>query len=141
MPDNPIRVLITGWRNWPFAHRDFIWNELDTIWPMSGWPPRNSIIIVHGQCPYGGVDLWAEQWAINRRQRFERHPADWDKYGKPAGMIRNGEMVALGADLCIGFPGPKSRGTWDCLQKATDAGIRNYSKSWHSGIKVASQGA
>jgi hypothetical protein len=32
-------------------------------------------------------------------------------------------MVSLGADLCLGFPGPGSKGTWDCLRKAVDAGI------------------
>lgn len=134
-PENPLRVIVTGWRAWPLADRDVIWNELDTLWPFDEPPPHNSIIIVHGQCPYGGVDLHAEHWAIVRRQRYERHPADWDRYGKAAGMIRNTEMVNLGADLCIGFPGPKSKGTWDCLQKATDAGIQTCSKSWFPNIK------
>jgi len=43
-------------------------------------------------------------------------------------------MVALGAKLCIGFPGPRSRGTWDCLEKATNAGIETYSKSWFQSL-------
>lgn len=137
---SPYRVLITGWRAWPVEHKNFIWRELDGLWPRVGpdaadYIPPGRIIIVHGKCPYGGVDLWAEEWAKDRQQHWEQHPADFDKHGKAGGPIRNSEMVALGADLCIGFPGPKSRGTWDCLQKATDAGIENYSKSWFPGIR------
>lgn len=135
MPENPLRVIITGWRGWPVEHRQFIWSELDGLWQKFGIPfERNRIIIVHGQCPYGGVDLHAESWAKVQRQRWEPYPADWDAHGKAAGPRRNTEMVALGANLCIGFPGSGSRGTWDCLQKVTDAGIENYSKSWFPGI-------
>lgn len=134
------RVLITGWRAWPMEDRDFIWRELDRLWTRVGTnaadyiPPR-SIMVVHGQCPDGGVDLYAELWAKDREQLWDPHPANWMKHGKAAGPIRNSEMVALGANLCIGFPGPDSRGTWDCLQKATNAGIETYTKSWFKGIK------
>jgi hypothetical protein len=138
---SPYRVLITGWRAWPEANKDFIWRELYGLWTrvptdMGEYIPPESIMIVHGKCPYGGVDLWAEQWAKTYHQLWDPHPADWDKYGKPAGNIRNTEMVALGADLCIGFPGPGSKGTWDCLQKATNAGIETYSRSWFDPANV-----
>jgi hypothetical protein len=32
-------------------------------------------------------------------------------------------MVDLGADLCLAFPMPRSRGTWDCVRRAKKAGI------------------
>lgn len=53
----------------------------------------------------------------------EAHPADWKRHGKAAGMIRNREMVALGADLCIAFPLPQSKGTFGCIREAEKAGI------------------
>lgn len=139
--ESPYRVLITGWRNWPEADKHWIWNELDGLWTriptdIADYLPPNSINIVHGKCPYGGVDLWAEQWARARGQLWEPHEADWKKYGKPAGNIRNGEMVKLGADLCIGFPGPGSKGTWDCLMQATNAGIETYAKSWFKTVEA-----
>jgi len=135
MPENPIRVIVTGWRAWPIDHRQFIWNELDGLWGKFSIPwERGRIVIVHGQCPYGGVDLHAESWAKVQRQQWEQYPAE-ERNGKLLGPERNAKMVALGANLCIGFPGPRSRGTWDCLRKATDAGIENYSKSWFPGIK------
>jgi hypothetical protein len=32
-------------------------------------------------------------------------------------------MVALGADICLAFPGPGSIGTWHCIKAAANAGI------------------
>jgi len=138
-PENPFRVIVTGWRAWPVEDKLFIWRELDRLWTrvstdMGEYIPPKSVVIVHGKCPYGGVDLWAEQWAKDRDQLWEQYPAE-ERNGKLLGPERNAKMVALGANLCIGFPGPRSRGTWDCLRKATDAGIENYSKSWFPGIK------
>lgn len=60
----------------------------------------------------------------------EVHRADWTKYGRAAGPIRNKEMVNLGADLCLAFPdhpkGQGSRGTWGCIDLAHQAGIPVY---------------
>lgn len=82
------------------------------------------VVIVQGECPYGGADLIAQQWAeATAGVQPEGHPAEWERYGKRAGMLRNSEMVAAGADICLAFPAPDSRGTWDCLTKAAKAGI------------------
>ena len=119
-PDRPWRVLVTGWRDWPASHRGVIWQAL----AAETHRHRGPIVVVQGECPYGGVDRWAKEWAEqDPRATNEPHPADWKQYGKKAGMIRNGIMVKAGGDLCLGFPGPKSRGTWDCPQKAVDADI------------------
>lgn len=83
------------------------------------------------------MDLWAEEWAQKYEQLWEQHPAE-SCGGRLLGPERNAKMVTLGADLCIGFPGPGSRGTWDCLEKATNAGIETYSKSWFSAINSIS---
>jgi hypothetical protein len=121
-----VRVLITGWRGaWkgkPGAteeHRPVVEQELYAL-----EEPNDPLIIVHGRCPYGGVDLYAHEWACKNGHQPEPHPANWDTYGRAAGGIRNSEMVALGADLCLAFPGPGSTGTWDCIRKAAGALIR-----------------
>lgn len=81
------------------------------------------VVIVHGACHLGGVDRVAAQWAQRTPGAdHEPHPAQW-KGGRGAGPRRNGEMVALGAVVCLAFPGPDSTGTWDCLKQATRAGI------------------
>lgn len=45
----------------------------------------------------------------------------------PLAPIRNKQMVELGADLCLAFPdhpkGHGSRGTWNCIDLAQQAGI------------------
>jgi hypothetical protein len=82
------------------------------------------VVVVQGECPHGRVDLIARRWAdAAQGVESEGHPADWETFGKRAGMVRNAEMVALGADICLAFPAPDSRGTWDCLTKAAKAGI------------------
>lgn len=132
----PYRVIVTGWRDWPEAGKWFVWRELDQLrWRIKCEVPHGlplgGIVIVEGECPYGGVDLFAKQWAEDRGQLVDPFPADWDGLGKAAGPRRNTVMVGHGADLCIGFPGPGSNGTWDCLKKATTAGIETYVRSFY----------
>ena len=55
----------------------------------------------------------------------ECHKADWKRYGKRAGPIRNAEMIKAGADLCVAFHRNLARrlGTKDCARQAFAAGI------------------
>lgn len=118
---NPVRILVTGTRKNGAPIRERVFERLDSLVISEGFPLHRPIIVVHGKCPYGGVDKYADDWATDRGHMVERHPAAWARYGKRAGGMRNQEMVDAGADYCIGFPAPGSRGTWDCLQRATDA--------------------
>ena len=65
----------------------------------------------------------ADDWAVAHGLEPERHPADWKRYGRAAGPIRNQEMVNLGADVCLAFPREGSRGTKNCMEAARKAGI------------------
>lgn len=51
--------------------------------------------------------------------------ADWAKYGKAAGPYRNGDMAQSKPKpaVCIAFPLPGSRGTWNAVAQARGAGI------------------
>lgn len=116
------RILVTG-------SRDHIGAEL--IGRMLDWfvgehaanlpPVLLYVTVVHGGAR--GADEIAHQHAIARGWSTEEHPADWRQHGKAAGMIRNQEMVERGADICVGFPHADSRGTYDCLRRAEQAGI------------------
>jgi hypothetical protein len=131
------RVIATGWRDWPELRRDWVWLHLDeSVLPPDG----DRLVLVHGQCPKGGADLWAEEWAHRRGFAVERHPADWDRFGKAAGPKRNSLMVSLGGDLCVAFPGPGSTGTWDCVRKAADAGMNVEVLSWARVQKLEAAG-
>ena len=121
MTTGQLRVLVTGSRTINSEGAALVRNKLAQVCgPVLG--RGNTVIIVQGECPYGGVDRIARDWAEQTdRVVSEGHPADWSKQG--AGPARNARMVALGADLCIAFPDIHSRGTWDCLRKAAVAGI------------------
>lgn len=56
-------------------------------------------------------------------------PADWDKYGKAAGYIRNKQMRDEGKpDLVVAFPGGK--GTANMVKLADGAGIKVEKIGW-----------
>lgn len=84
--------------------------------------------IIHGDCP-SGVDRMASmiitQVSFNLGISVieEKHPADWERYGKSAGPRRNGEMVKLGADMCLAFLTNESRGGAMTAKMAERAGI------------------
>jgi len=116
-----MRVLITGWRHAAEGYRGLVYSTLDAI---AFNAIEHPIIVVHGACPYGGIDKYANDWASQTCYgKAEAHPAELFGAWPSCGPKRNSHMVSLGADLCLGFPGPQSRGTWDCLRKAVDAGI------------------
>lgn len=69
-----------------------------------------------------GVDTVAIDWAIVNWLTFQEFPAEWNKYGKSAGMKRNMQMLHEGKpDLVIAFPGGK--GTAMMIRIARDAGL------------------
>ena len=57
-----------------------------------------------------GVDSHGEWWAKQQCIPVKRFPANWDEFGKSAGMIRNQEMLDYAEQLiCI----------WDGVSKGT----------------------
>jgi hypothetical protein len=104
--DGDYRILVTGSRDWEdFTRVSF---ELGLAIGESGHCLED-IVIVHGGCPTG-ADAIADRIAQDYSYRVERHPADWERHGKPAGPRRNAEMVALGADICLCFLAPCTNG-------------------------------
>lgn len=108
------RILITGSRTWasPLTILEAIYLVAD----------GDDAIVVSGACPRG-ADRMAEDAAIELGLTVERHPADWDTLGKRAGFVRNAEMVALGADVCLAFIRDYSKGATHTAHLAEKAGI------------------
>lgn len=105
------RVIVCGSRRW--RDRDAIVNRLFKL-------PADTTI-VHGNAQ--GADRIAHQEAQKLGLLVEPHPADWERYGKTAGPIRNKLMADLGADLCIAFWDGLSTGTRNMIDQAEKVGI------------------
>lgn len=70
-----------------------------------------------------GADTIAHQWAMQHDVHSRRFLADWQRYGRRAGAIRNKQMLDEGhPDLVIAFPG--GPGTAMMVELAQARGIR-----------------
>jgi hypothetical protein len=77
--------------------------------------------IIHGGAP--GADAMAGEFANVSNIREVVFQADWKKYGRRAGPLRNQRMIDEGnPDLVVAFPG--GRGTGDMVTRARNAGIK-----------------
>jgi len=81
---------------------------------------------LHGVMPAGieivsggarGADRMAAKYAFDNRLPYVEFPADWESYGKRAGMIRNAKIVKR-ADTVLAFWDGCSTGTADTINKA-----------------------
>lgn len=75
----------------------------------------SDIEFVSGGCR--GVDKMGEKYAEENGMNVKVFEADWKKYGKSAGPIRNSEMADYG-DALIAFFNGESKGTLDMINKA-----------------------
>ena len=107
-------VLVCGSRDWKDYYA--IKGELSKL-------PKHTLII-HGKCPTG-ADKLADKAARALGLKVRRFPADWVKYGRSAGPIRNTEMIDERPDKVLAFHEdlPNSKGTKDTVEKARKAKI------------------
>lgn len=73
-------------------------------------------IIVSGGCPTG-ADFLAERYAREHKHTIKIYPAEWDKYGRSAGLRRNAQIVA-DSDEVVAFWDHKSAGTGSTIRLA-----------------------
>lgn len=103
-----MKILVSGSRDF----KDFLF--LDEI--LDTYLDRVTKIIQGGA---DGVDQLAKDWACMNYIPCVTYPAKWKKYGKPAGSIRNQQMLdEEHIDLVIALPSQKSIGTWDMIRRA-----------------------
>ncbi len=111
-----LTIIVTGGRK--FYDRRAIFKALDDLHAR-----REITLVVDGKCPTG-ADPIGNAWAVDRGVGFKRCPADWTRFGKAAGAIRNSQMLKLvGPDnvVVVAFPG--GPGTADMVKKARRAGV------------------
>ncbi len=75
-----------------------------------------------------GVDTLGKEWADLNGIPAKPFKADWDKFGKPAGPMRNEQMAEYG-DWLVAFWNGKSSGTKNMIDEAFihEIGITIYS--------------
>ena len=110
-----MKVLVTGDREW---------DDIETVVAALEQLPRDTIV-VHGACR--GADsicaVVAEELGMPKPRGY---PADWDKFKKAAGPIRNQQMLdsehreSEPIDLCLAFHNDfeNSKGTRDMVTRA-----------------------
>jgi len=111
------RVIVCGDRKWKDRKRLFsVLTDLhNTIGPFH--------LIIEGEAD--GADKMSAEWANKWGVPVSQHPAEWDKYGRKAGPIRNNEMLKNYPDKVIAFHNDigNSKGTRDMINKARKARI------------------
>lgn len=109
-----MRVLVCGGRDYRDA--DHVWNTLCDL-------DANERIdcVIHGAAT--GADHEGMIWAQGNDRLHAPFAAEWERYGKKAGPLRNERMLRDGKpDLVVAFPG--GRGTANMVAQAQLAGVR-----------------
>jgi len=78
----------------------------------SGWEEKITEVVSGNAV---GVDRLGEMWAMRKNIRVKRFLAEWDRYGKSAGMIRNREMAEYGDALILVWDG-ESKGSRNMME-------------------------
>lgn len=108
-----IRVLVTGGRH--YKDKKKVFEVLDQIHELSG-------ISAVGNGHAAGADSLAHLWCRSRGVKECRYRANWLRYGKRAGPIRNAGMLSLfQPDLIVAFPG--GEGTANMVSLGNDKGV------------------
>jgi hypothetical protein len=109
----PIFIAVTGGRDYSdYAHVKHVLDEEQLFSRSLG-----SLVIVQGECPYGGADALAALWCERGGVPCIGLKAAWRRLGKSAGPIRNGWMLdLLPIYKLVAFPG--GIGTANCIEQA-----------------------
>jgi hypothetical protein len=113
-----MRTIIAGGREWTDP------GMVEAAVQASGWRKKITLVIAGGA---RGIDTFAVEWAYANGIPFEIYPADWAKFGKSAGMIRNRVMADAAGDggALLAIPG-KGAGTRGMIKIAFGRGMPVY---------------
>lgn len=107
------KVIVAGSRD--FYNYDLVCEKLDYLLRN-----KDDVCIICGMAQ--GADSLGQEYAINHRTYIKYYPADWNKHGKKAGILRNIEM-AENADALVAFWDGESRGTKHMIEIAKEKGL------------------
>lgn len=100
-----MRILVCGGRHYADS------KHLNRVLALVCVGRFKETTIIHGAA--NGADKLAGEWARHAGIKELSFPADWERYGRGAGLVRNKQMLDEGRpDLVIAFPGGGARTTW-----------------------------
>jgi len=98
------------------------------------WMPPRDLFIIHGGAT--GADKIADEWSVVNWVPQQEYRADWEKWGKRAGPIRNQVMLNVGKpDLVIAFPG--GDGTANMVRIARNRGVCTIEVPYPDDIRLS----
>jgi hypothetical protein len=108
-----MKILVTGDRNWS-----------DKAAIEAALREYGATEVVEGEAR--GADSLARDVAESLGWKVYKFPADWDSYGKAAGVLRNSRMIEEKPDMVLAFHDSlkESRGTRDCVKRALARGYK-----------------
>lgn len=115
---NEYRVIIAGVRN--FSDYELLKEKCDEFLQVL----TDKVIIVLSGHASGTYSL-GERYAQEKGYKIESYPADWKRYGKDAGNIRNGQMINA-ADALIAFWDGKSKAAKNVIDFARQKGLQVF---------------
>lgn len=101
-----MKYIIAGGRD--FKNRNLMYAVMNTFKKYTPSIDRPITEVVSGDAI--GADSLGIEWASVNTIPVKHFPAEWDKYGKSAGFIRNAEMGEY-ADAAVCFWDGESKGT------------------------------
>jgi len=113
------RVIIAGSRD--FCDYEVLRDRCEDVLAIT--MAMGNVIIVSGHAK--GVDQLGERFACENCLQSFVIPAEWEKYGRAAGPIRNKKMAEY-ADALIAFWDGKSNGTKSMIKLALAKGLKLY---------------
>lgn len=120
-----MRVIVAG-------GRDLIPNKNHVRWLIDTLLKLGTTEVICGMAK--GADTLGKQVALKMNIPVKEFPADWNKYGRSAGPIRNAEM-AKNADACILFPGGNGTANMKMLATVNKLKIMEYENGYSSCFK------
>lgn len=127
------RIIIAGSRN--FTDYKMLVSAADTVLAELG-SPVEAIQIVSGGAV--GADQLGERYAKQHGYRCMRFPADWNKYGRRAGYLRNLQMAEHAISdnshgVLIAFWDGESKGTGHMINIARTHGLDIHIVNYKTG--------
>lgn len=119
-------ILVSGTRGYRDRNKfdKTLWKYICSCAKARGIKKKRDVLVIFG-CAKSGADRLALNFCKRNDVPYKVFEADWIKYKKGAGHIRNQEMVDFRPTNAIFVWDGLSKGTKDCMDRVSKLGIPN----------------